>query len=65
LQQKNKVSINKKWIFEHYREVQTRKNVLIDIFLMKKNSNELFRAALYKITLVLHKDVLFHLTLLA
>ncbi len=34
-------------------------------FYEKKNSNELLRAALYKLILVLHKDVLFHLTLLA
>jgi hypothetical protein len=55
------VSLNEKCIFERYREVQTRKNLLIDIiFAMKKNSNDLFRAALYRLVLVLHIDVLFH-----
>jgi hypothetical protein len=35
---KTLVSLNKKYIFEHYREIQTRKYLLIDIiFVMKKN----------------------------
>jgi hypothetical protein len=49
-------------IFEHYREVQTVKNQLIDIDLvMKKFSGDLLRAALYRLMLVLNKDALFHL----
>jgi hypothetical protein len=40
------VSLNKKCIFEHYREFQARKALLIDIiFAMKKKSVDLFRAA--------------------
>ncbi len=31
------VSLNKKFIFEHYREVQTRKSLLIDIIFGMKN----------------------------
>jgi hypothetical protein len=42
-------------------EVQTIKNLLIDIiFAMKIFYNDLFRAAPYRLILVLHKDALFH-----
>jgi hypothetical protein len=45
---KNLGFIEQKCIFEHDREAQTRKNLLLDIILaMKKNSNDLFRAALF------------------
>jgi hypothetical protein len=51
----------KKCIFEHHREVQTIKNKLIYIDLvMKLFSDDLLRAALYRLMLVLHKDALFH-----
>jgi hypothetical protein len=54
-------SLNKKYIFEHNREFQARKTQLIDIlFVMKKISVDLFRAAAYMLMLVLHKDALFH-----
>ncbi len=54
--------IEQKYIFEHYREVQTRKTLLTDIIFItkKKIADELFRAAPYRLMLVLHKDVLFH-----
>jgi hypothetical protein len=40
------VSLNKKCIFEHYREFQARKTLLIGIiFTMKKISVDLFRGA--------------------
>jgi hypothetical protein len=40
------------------------KNLLIDmIFVTKKFSDDLFRAAPYTLMLVLHKDALFHLTI--
>ncbi len=46
--------------FEHYREFQARKTELIDIiFVVKKISVDLFRAAPYMLMLVLHKDALF------
>jgi hypothetical protein len=52
---------NKKCIFEHNREVQANKNLLIDmIFVMKFFSGDLSRAAPYRLMLVLNKDVLFH-----
>jgi hypothetical protein len=55
------VSLNKKCIFEQYREFQARKTLLIDIiFAMKKISIDLFRAAPYMHMLVVHKDALFH-----
>jgi len=55
------VSLNKKCILECYGEVQTRKNLLIDIiFAMNFFSNEPFRAAPWRLMSVLHKDVLFH-----
>jgi hypothetical protein len=58
---KTLVSLNEKCISEHYREVQTRKNIFIDIiFAMKKKFHDLFRGALYRLILVLHKDALFH-----
>jgi hypothetical protein len=59
---KTLVSLNKKCIIEHCREVQTRKCLLIDIFSHKIFSNDLFRATLYRIMLILHKDVMFHLS---
>ncbi len=34
---KNKVSLNKKCIFEHYREIQTNKRLLIDVIFVTKN----------------------------
>jgi hypothetical protein len=50
-----------KCIFEHNREFQARKSLLIDTILaMKKVSVDLFRAAPYMLMLVLHKDALFH-----
>jgi hypothetical protein len=50
-----------KCIFEHYREFQARKSLLIDvIFTVKKVSVDLFRAAPFMLMLVLHKDTLFH-----
>jgi hypothetical protein len=58
------VSLNKNCIFEHYREFQVRKTLLIDIiFAMKKISVDLFRAAQNMLMLVLHKDALLHCTL--
>jgi hypothetical protein len=55
------VSMNKKSIFEHYREFQTRKTLLIDIiFAIKKLSVDLFSAAPYMLLSVLHKDALLH-----
>jgi hypothetical protein len=45
---KTLVSLNKKTHFEHYREIQTSKHLLIDIiFVIKKNSDVLFGDALY------------------
>ncbi len=52
--------IAQKCIFEHYREVQTRWSLFIDIFDMKYFSNDLSKAAFYRLMLVLHKDALFH-----
>jgi hypothetical protein len=53
--------IEKKCIFEHYREFQARKTLLIDvIFAMKKNYVDLFRAAPCMLILVLHQDAPFH-----
>jgi Zinc carboxypeptidase len=41
--------LNKKYIFEHYKEIQTIKNLLIDItFDIKFFSDDLFRAAPYR-----------------
>jgi len=55
------VSLNKKCIFEHYREFQARKYLLIDIiFAMKTVLVDLFRAAPCMLMLVQHKDALFH-----
>ncbi len=54
------VLLNKKCIFEHYREFQERKTLLIDIIFATKISLDLFRAAPYMLMLVLHKDVPFH-----
>ncbi len=52
--------IEQKMNFEHYREFQARKTQLIDIiFVVKKISVDLFRAASYMLMLVLHKDALF------
>jgi hypothetical protein len=48
-------------IFEHYREVQKIIVQLIDIDLVIKYfSDDLLRGALYRLNLVLNKDVLFH-----
>ena len=56
--------IEQNHIFEHYKEIETRKNLLIDfIFVMKKNSDDLFRAAPYRLMLVLHKDAVLHYNL--
>jgi hypothetical protein len=53
--------IEQKCIFEHYREVRTRKNLLIDIiFGFEFFSDSLFRAAPYRLMVVLHKGALFH-----
>ncbi len=50
------VSLNKKCIFEHYIEVQTIKSLLIDIiFAMIIFSNDLFRAAIYRLMLIFTK----------
>jgi hypothetical protein len=54
------VSLNKKCIFEHYREFQARKTLLIDIIFAIKKFFDLFRAASYMLILVLHQDALFH-----
>jgi hypothetical protein len=51
--------IEQKVFFEHCREVQTIKNLLIDIA-MTIFSDDLFRADPYRFMLVLHKDVLYH-----
>jgi hypothetical protein len=46
---------------EHYREVQTIKDLLIEIILvMRFFSDDLFRAAQYRMMLVFNKDALFH-----
>jgi hypothetical protein len=43
---KNFGFIEQNHIFEDYKEIETRKNLLIDfIFVMKKNYDNLFRAA--------------------
>jgi hypothetical protein len=63
--EKNLVLLNKKCIFELYREVQTSINLLFDTFFaMKKVSDDLFRADPYRLMSVLHKDLLFHWPLL-
>jgi hypothetical protein len=50
-----------KCIFEYSREFQARKTLLFDfIFIMKIKSVDLLRGAPYMLTLVLHKDALFH-----
>jgi len=55
------VSLNKYCILEHYRMVQTIKAILIDIiFVMKIFIGRPFRAAPYRLMLVLHKNALFH-----
>jgi hypothetical protein len=47
------VSLNKKYISEHYRKFQARKTILIDIiFAMKKISVDLFRAAPYMVYII-------------
>ncbi len=47
--------------FEHYIEVLTIKRLLIGIMFVKIFfSGDLFRAALYSLMSVLHKDALFH-----
>ncbi len=48
--------------FEDCRKIEhNKKNFIITFFLLLKNSYVyLFRAAIYKLILVLHKDVLFH-----
>jgi hypothetical protein len=53
--------IEQKNVLLNTTEVQTIKNLLIDIiFAMKIFYNDLFRAAPYRLMLVLHKDALFH-----
>ncbi len=48
-------------IFEHNREVQTIKNILIYIiFVMNFFSGDLFRGAPYSLMLLIDKDVLLH-----
>ncbi len=55
------VSLNKICIFEHYREFQSRKTLIIEIiFATKKISVNLFRAAPYMLMFILSKDALFH-----
>jgi hypothetical protein len=59
------VLLSKKCIFEHYREVPTIKNILIDIiFVMNFVSGDLLRPAPFSLLLVLHKDELFHYPLI-
>jgi hypothetical protein len=60
---KNLSFIIQKCIFEHNREVQTIKNVFIDIILVKISSKDFFRAAPFRLTLVFKKDALFYLTI--
>jgi hypothetical protein len=58
---KTLASSNKKCIFEHNRGVQTIQNLLLDmIFVIIFFSGDLFRAASYRLMLVLNKDALFH-----
>jgi hypothetical protein len=53
--------IEQKMNFEHCREFQERKILLIDIiFDMKQIPADLVRAAPYMLMLVLHKDAWFH-----
>ncbi len=53
--------LNKKYIFEHNREVQTIKNLLIAmIFAMKFFFCDLYRAAPNRLILVINKDALFN-----
>jgi hypothetical protein len=55
------VSSNKKCIFEHCREFQDTKTLLIGIiFATKKVLVDLFRAAPYMFMLAPHKDAMFH-----
>jgi len=49
---KTLVSLNKKCIFEHYTEIETSKLLIDIIFVMKKNYDVLFRAALNRLMLV-------------
>jgi len=52
--------IDRKSILEHYREVLTIKNLLIDIiFVMKIFSSGPFQSCLYRLMMVLNKNVLF------
>ncbi len=54
-------TLNKKYIFEHNREVQTIKNLLIDmIFVMKIFFGDLYRADPNRLILVINKDALFN-----
>ncbi len=46
-----------KCIFEHYKEVQTRKTKLTLFLSWKKIADDLFRVAPYRLILVLHKYV--------
>ncbi len=56
---KNLGFIEQKCIFEHYREVLTIKNLLIDIiFVMKIFSSGPFQSCLYRFMMVLNKNVL-------
>jgi hypothetical protein len=55
------IALKENCIFEHYSEVQARKNHSVDkIFVLKKNSDDLFRADSYRHLLVLHKDAHFY-----
>ncbi len=56
---KPSVSLNKKRIFKHYNSYK-KTSINKHYFCHKKNSDDLFRATLYRLMLVLHKDVLFH-----
>jgi hypothetical protein len=60
---KNLSLIEQKCVFEPNRDFQTIKNVFIDIILVKISSEDFFRAAPYRLTLVFNKDALFHLTI--
>jgi hypothetical protein len=58
---KNFGFVKQKCISENYRKVKKEKNILIVIiFVRKKNSADLFRAAPYRLLFVLRKDAPFH-----
>ncbi len=52
--------IEQKCSLEHNRDVQTRKNLLTDTIFVTKNYDGYFKAAPYRLMLLLNKAALFH-----